>query len=88
MSNADYNKQISFRDDGVYVDGVKVPGTVDCEFEIGRSTEVPDHWTVRLTLITGTEPKFELEECEAERLGMETTTYRHRPVRRDREVTE
>lgn len=88
MSMPDYDKQISFRDDGVYVDGVKIPGCVDAEFEVGRSTEVPDHWAVHLTLITGTEPKFELKECVAETVGMETTAYRHRPVRRAREVIE
>jgi len=88
MSNADYDKQITILDDGVYVGGVKIPGCVDGEFAVGRSTEVPDHWAVHLTLITGTEPKFELKECEAESVGMETTTYRHRPARRPREVTE
>lgn len=82
MSTDDYNKQITIRDDGVYVGDVKVPGYVDAEFEVGRSVEIPDHWMVRLTLTSYLEPTFELEECQADPVGMETTTYRHRAIRR------
>lgn len=80
MSIDDYSKQITLRDDGVYVDDVKVPGLVETEFTVGRSMEMSDHWAVGITLITGIEPKFELKECEAAPIGMETTTYRHRSV--------
>jgi hypothetical protein len=83
MSVPDYDKQISLRDDGVYVDGVKVPGCVEVDFEVGHSLEVPDHWRVRINLITSTQPKFEFDKGEAETVeAWETTTYRQRSTRR------
>lgn len=66
----DYDKQVSFRDDGVYLDGVKLAGDWASHFTIEQGTgPMDDHWEVKLTLLTGRAPSFDYDGACAESVG-------------------
>lgn len=81
MSTADYDQPIVFRDDGVYVGGVKVPGVVFDELTV-RTDQTPEHWLVDITLMTGVRPVWAAPESTVT-TNSSSTTYRSRPKRSD-----
>ena len=76
MSSADYSKQISFRDDGIYVGDERIPGNLDAKFKVRRSESIPDHWEIDITLLTGVEPQFQLNDMSTQLLDAQDLTYR------------
>lgn len=50
-----YDDQIVLRRDGVYIAGTRIPAAVHNCITI-RTDEIPGHWNVDITLLTGVEP--------------------------------
>lgn len=57
MSEYAYDQQIEFNADGIRIGGTPVPGLlVEGSANVYRDPQLPDHWIVTATFVTGKEP--------------------------------
>lgn len=59
MSIDKYSEQIVVNSTTISVGGIEIPGAIADEIKITQDPEIEDHWTLELTLMTGTPPRFE-----------------------------
>ena len=57
MADYAYDQQIEINDAGITIGGTRVPGLLDPNsVNVYRAPDLPDHWVVTATFVTGKEP--------------------------------
>ena len=59
MSIDKYSEQIVINSSTISVGGVEIPGCISADIKVTQDSEIDDHWTLELTLMTGKPPRFE-----------------------------